>query len=106
MELHPKDANLTVVRDDYSLAMASCTQGRGLGQGNYCKVHPAFQYLGYGLYCMFYPSREITLVVSLLSNKIVEGEENIVQNEKSVNMISQFKKLSLRFYSTQFQKYF
>ena len=26
MELYPKDANLAVVRDDYSLAVASCTQ--------------------------------------------------------------------------------
>ena len=26
LELHPKDANLAVVKDDYSLPMASCTQ--------------------------------------------------------------------------------
>lgn len=39
----------------------------------------------------------------------VEGEENIVQMEKSVNInmiISVFKKLLLKFYSTEFQNYF
>lgn len=43
---------------------------------------------------------------SVLGNKTVEGEQNIVQIEESGNenrMILEVKELSLRFYCTEFQ---
>ena len=110
MEVHPRDANLAVVRDHYSLPMASCTrwvQGTWPGellQGTFSlRVYKTWPVLHVSSRQRHYTSG------SAWVTETVEGEENIVQIEKSVNInmiISEFKKLFLKFHSTEFQNYF
>lgn len=81
--------------------------GGRLGQGKYYKADSAFKCTDTFHVSHFMQAEELHKSFNLLCNKTVQGEENVIGIEKSINenIIFDFNRLFLRFCCTEFQNY-